>query len=129
MQAAGRVPALAARAAGQLKQTGREALQVTVTHMIDDLRPSVRRPAEGARLPSTRCWPTSLPAANPARIDPTPGDTETTTYSSTLSVQRYLVNLLVEHAGRLRPPVVYEDHPTLQNLVGRVGMSRTWALC
>ncbi len=33
---------------------------------------------------------------------------------------RYRVNLLVEHDGRTGAPVVYEDNPAYQNLVGRV---------
>jgi lon-related putative ATP-dependent protease len=33
---------------------------------------------------------------------------------------RYRVNLLVDHAGTKGAPVVYEEHPTYQNLVGRV---------
>jgi lon-related putative ATP-dependent protease len=34
--------------------------------------------------------------------------------------RRYRVNVLVEHAGKSGAPVVYEDHPTFQNLVGQV---------
>ncbi len=34
--------------------------------------------------------------------------------------QRYKVNLLVDNSGLPGAPVVYEDHPTLDNLLGRV---------
>jgi lon-related putative ATP-dependent protease len=34
--------------------------------------------------------------------------------------RRYRVNLLVDHSGSDGAPVVYEDNPTYQNLVGRV---------
>jgi lon-related putative ATP-dependent protease len=34
--------------------------------------------------------------------------------------RRYQVNVLVDHSGNQGAPVVYEDHPTHQNLVGRV---------
>ncbi|MFB6350773.1 MAG: Lon protease family protein [Bradymonadaceae bacterium] len=34
--------------------------------------------------------------------------------------RQYQVNLLVDNADREGAPVVYEDHPTLENLVGRV---------
>src|SRR5690606_30167589 len=34
--------------------------------------------------------------------------------------RRYRVLLLVDHAGATGAPVVYEDHPTYANLVGRV---------
>ena len=33
---------------------------------------------------------------------------------------RYQVNLLVDHAGTSGAPVVYEEHPTHKNLVGRI---------
>jgi predicted ATP-dependent protease len=34
--------------------------------------------------------------------------------------QRYLVNLLVDHSSSESAPVVYEDNPTFQNLLGRI---------
>ena len=36
------------------------------------------------------------------------------------SLRRYRVNLLVDHRNSTGAPVVYEDNPTYQNLVGRV---------
>jgi lon-related putative ATP-dependent protease len=35
-------------------------------------------------------------------------------------LKRYRVNVLVDHSASTGAPVVYEDHPTYQNLVGRV---------
>ena len=35
-------------------------------------------------------------------------------------LQRYTVNILVDHSETQGAPVVYEDHPTLPNLIGRV---------
>jgi lon-related putative ATP-dependent protease len=35
-------------------------------------------------------------------------------------LRRYRVNVLVDHGESEQAPVVYEDHPTYQNLVGRV---------
>jgi lon-related putative ATP-dependent protease len=37
------------------------------------------------------------------------------------SFRRYQVNVLVDHSGNDGAPVVYEDHPTYQNVVGQVG--------
>lgn len=34
--------------------------------------------------------------------------------------RRYQVNILVDHSGNHGAPVVYEDHPTYQNLIGQV---------
>jgi lon-related putative ATP-dependent protease len=36
------------------------------------------------------------------------------------SFRRYQVNVLVDNAGRQGAPIVHEDHPTHQNLVGRI---------
>ena len=44
-------------------------------------------------------------------IGPTQGDA---------SFRRYDVNLLVDHSGATAAPVVFEDNPTYQNLVGRI---------
>lgn len=35
-------------------------------------------------------------------------------------MQRYDVNVLVDHSAKAGAPVVYEDHPTYSNLVGRI---------
>ncbi len=40
--------------------------------------------------------------------------------SESPSFRRYQVNLLVDHSGAGYSPIVVEDHPTYQNLVGRV---------
>jgi len=104
----------------RLKQTGSEALRVTVIHLIDDLRPQYADlPAVCAFLDAVLA---DISASGESLRESThaEGDTETTTYSSSLSVQRYLVNLLVEHPADGARPVIHEDHPTLQNLVGRV---------
>jgi lon-related putative ATP-dependent protease len=34
--------------------------------------------------------------------------------------RRYQVNVIVDHTGATGAPVIYEDHPTVQNLVGRI---------
>jgi lon-related putative ATP-dependent protease len=36
------------------------------------------------------------------------------------SFRRYQVNVMVDHSGATGAPVIYEDHPTVQNLVGRI---------
>jgi len=36
------------------------------------------------------------------------------------SLRRYQVNVLVDHSGSEGAPVIYEDNPTYQNLIGRV---------
>lgn len=104
----------------RLKEAGSEALRLTVMHLVDDLR------ADYADLPAV-C--THLDAVLQDIVEGgeslrettrSEDDSETTTYSGMISVQRYLVNLLVENPSGGARPVIYEDHPTLQNLVGRI---------
>ena len=35
-------------------------------------------------------------------------------------LRRYQVNVLIDHTGASGAPVIYEDHPTLSNLMGRI---------
>ncbi len=39
---------------------------------------------------------------------------------SSPAVRRYAVNIIVDHSGTEGAPVVYEDHPVHENLVGRI---------
>jgi len=103
-----------------IRDAGRDALSVTVTHMIGELKPAyVDLPEVSAHLDAVLqdiiASGESLHAAPHADED-----ADTITYSGTITVQRYQVNLLVEHPADGSRPVVYEDHPTLQNLVGRI---------
>ncbi len=107
-------------AQNRIKQAGSDVLRVTVTHLIDDLKPRY------ADLPDVTAYLDAVLQdiidSGEALRDTTRNedDAEITTYSGTLSVQRYLVNLLVANPPDCARPVVHEDHPTLQNLVGRV---------
>ena len=47
-------------------------------------------------------------------------DSDASGIAGSLSLQRYLVNLLVDNSGLQGAPVVYEDNPTHHYLVGRV---------
>jgi lon-related putative ATP-dependent protease len=42
------------------------------------------------------------------------------TAAGTPFFRRYRVNVLVDHSGASGAPVIYEDHPTVQNLMGRI---------
>ncbi len=104
----------------RIRDAGRDALGATVTHMIDELRPHYADlPELGAHLDNVLkdiiAGGESL-HATPRSED----DGDTLTYSGSITVQRYLVNLLVGNPADGTRPVVYEDHPTLQNLVGRI---------
>jgi lon-related putative ATP-dependent protease len=104
----------------RMKQAGSEALRTTVTHLVEDLKPRYADlPEVGDYLDAVLAdiieSGESLRASTHSE-----GDTETTTYSGSIALQRYLVNLLVANPADGARPVVYEDHPTLQNLLGRI---------
>lgn len=105
---------------GHIKEASREAMQLAVGHLIEELKPAYADlPEVGAFLAAVLA---DVIETGEALRESTKseGETETLLYSGTISIQRYLVNLLVENTPETGRPVVCEDHPTLQNLVGRV---------
>ncbi len=48
------------------------------------------------------------------------GATPAETFRGTAVTRRYDVNVLVDHSSETHAPVVYEDHPTYDNLNGRI---------
>lgn len=104
----------------RLKKVGSDALRDTVTRMIDDLRPRYADLQTVTSFLDAVLQDITESGETLHETSHSEGDTETTTYSGTISVQRYLVNLLVENPADGQRPIVYEDHPTLQNLVGRI---------
>ncbi|OHC63053.1 MAG: ATP-dependent protease [Rhodocyclales bacterium GWA2_65_20] len=48
------------------------------------------------------------------------GEGEGVEFSGSISLRRYQVNLLIDHAATKSAPVVFEDNPIYPNLVGRV---------
>ena len=65
-----------------------------------------RRPAEGPETPPP------MPADGTPRRPPTP--------TGLSFFRRYQVDVIVDHTGATGAPVIYEDRPTVQNLVGRI---------
>jgi lon-related putative ATP-dependent protease len=57
----------------------------------------------------TEAPPASTPEATPPRAQ-----------TRASFFRRYQVNVVVDHSGATGAPVIYEDHPTVQNLVGRI---------
>ncbi|MDD3329116.1 MAG: AAA family ATPase [Zoogloea sp.] len=104
----------------RIKETGSEALRATVTHLVDDLRPRYADLPEVSGYLDAVLQDISESGESLRESSRSEDDSETTTYSGAIAVQRYLVNLLVENPADGGRPVVHEDHPTLQNLVGRI---------
>jgi lon-related putative ATP-dependent protease len=53
-------------------------------------------------------------------VEPGPARTLATPEAASAFFRRYRVNVMVDHSATTGAPIIYEDHPTVQNLVGRV---------
>lgn len=110
----------------KVRQLDREVTKAAVDHLIDELRgryadlPAVVAYLEAVEadvvdnaaelLTAAQAEGGGLPAALRSAVAGADGPV----------LKRYQVNLLVDNSATTGAPVVYEDHPTYQNLVGRV---------
>ncbi|MFA7291461.1 MAG: AAA family ATPase [Rhodocyclaceae bacterium] len=106
--------------ATRIREISRDALQLAVGHLIDDIRPA------WADLPDViaffdACLEDLVSTGESLReTKKSEEEVETLLFSGSISLQRYLVNLMVDNHGLNGRPIVCEDHPTFQNLIGRV---------
>jgi len=120
LQLTSQFPRLRRETQNKLRAASRAALQSAVGHLIEDLRPAY------ADLPAVTAFFDAVEADVVATGDDlresqkSEGEMETLLFTGSISVQRYLVNLAVDNAERSSRPLVFEDHPTFQNLIGRV---------
>ncbi len=116
-----------------IRDLTRETTGVAIAHLMDELRAGysdlpavaeyldavgrdIKENADDFLGPSAPQAGTPVPAALEAAIEDT-------------RFRRYQVNVIVDNGGRRGAPVVYEDNPTHQTLVGRVEhMARFGAL-
>ena len=104
----------------QIRQASRDTMSLAVGHLIEELR-------EGyADLPEVIAFLDGVQkdvvetGEELRESQKSEGDTTTVTMTGAISLQRYQVNLLVDHAATPSAPIVFEDNPNYQNLVGRV---------
>ncbi|HXC30666.1 MAG TPA: ATP-binding protein [Stellaceae bacterium] len=76
-----------------------DAVEHDIKENVDDFLPQPQPPAEAGPAPPA-------PAAQAAMED--------------MRFRRYQVNVIVDNGGSAGAPVIYEDNPTYQNLIGRV---------
>ncbi len=104
----------------QIRRASSDTMSLAVGHLIEELRDSY------ADLPEVIAF---LDAVQKDVVETSEelresqkseGDTTTVTMTGAISLQRYHVNLLVDHAATPTAPIVFEDNPNYQNLVGRV---------
>jgi predicted ATP-dependent protease len=104
----------------RIKQLNREFTLYAAGHLIDEVRQRYQD------LPEVLAF---LDAVSKDIVDnadeyrrPADGQSETgqPARDHQFPVKRYHANLVVDHAATRGAPVVFEDHPTFQNLIGRV---------
>jgi lon-related putative ATP-dependent protease len=101
----------------RLRQFNRETVMNAIAHLFEELREKYRE------LPDVLEY---LAAIHKDAIDNAP-DIKPTAEKISLDAlgasgsasQRYAVNIISGHDGDKGVPVIYEDHPTFQNLIGR----------
>lgn len=109
----------------KVKALNREIAIFAVGHLIDELRKKY------ANLPDIVDYLNALQNdvvdnfhdfLTPAESSPTAllGIPQFRSLMGSPSFRHYQVNVLVDHSATQGAPVVYEDHPTYQNLIGRI---------
>jgi lon-related putative ATP-dependent protease len=109
----------------KVKELNQEVGLFAVGHLIEELRQAyLDFPAVLAYLTSVQqdvidnldefLGITDTPPAAPAEASPPRPPTRESFF------RRYQVNVVVDRSGTTGAPVIYEDHPTVQNLVGRI---------
>jgi lon-related putative ATP-dependent protease len=109
----------------KVKELNQEVGMFAVGHLIEELRRTY------LDLPAVLAYLTSLQQDVIDNLDEFLGVTEAPSASTPEAppphppirasfFRRYQVNVVVDHSGATGAPVIYEDHPTVQNLVGRI---------
>jgi len=121
------VPAMQREARVRLQKLRREMAEVVVGPLVEELRqtytehPRVTEYLEQLQNDVIENLGAFVsPEAEDEEQDKAPTGRGGGAEGASRIMRRYKVNLLVDHSQSQGAPVVYEDNPTLQNLVGRV---------
>lgn len=102
------------------KQTSREAMGRAVGHLIEELKEHYTDLPNVLAFLDEVLHDITESGEDLRESQKTEGDTVTVAMTGELSVQRYQVNLLVDHSATPSAPVISEDNPSFPNLVGRI---------
>ncbi|GAB4428775.1 MAG: ATP-binding protein [Turneriella sp.] len=105
---------------GRLKEVARKTMSYAVSHLVEELRekfkdlPDVLNYLDGVLKEL-------IESGEALREQPRQeGDLSSLMSGEGTPIMRYYVNLVIDNASAQGAPVVYEDNPTLQNLIGRI---------
>jgi len=114
----GEVPRWAKAARDKVRTLSRETTSFAVDQAIEDLI------GKYVDLPAVAAYLEAVRADLVEKADAFRGEEEKSSPLGELAAkplfQRYSVNLIVDHSQDMGAPVVYEDRPTVDNLVGRI---------
>lgn len=96
-----------------LKQLNDELALSVVGHLIDELREVY------AEYPAVLTYLEQLQADVVSHVDDFIGDDDASLHEDKFT-KRYAINLIIDNAQTQGAPVIFEDNPTHQNLVGRI---------
>lgn len=104
----------------KVRQASRDTMSLAVGHMIEELKgrytdlPAVLEFLDAVEHDVVET------GEELRESEKSEGDSTTVTMTGSITLSRYQVNLLVNNEATTAPPIVLEDNPNLQNLVGRV---------
>jgi lon-related putative ATP-dependent protease len=130
------IPQWETAAREKLKELNRDVTNFSVGHMIQEMRDCY------AEMPEVQAWLDEVRQdlidhvedflasdrdreseadgpPRPRRRGP-PGAGTAATTNTPQALRRYQVNLMVDHSGRHGAPVIFEDNPNIQSLLGRI---------
>jgi predicted ATP-dependent protease len=104
---------------GRIREASRETMRLAVGHMIEDLKERYADLQDVLQFLDGVLADVVETGEDLREQQKSEGDTTTITMTGSISLLRYQANLLVDNGETKAAPVIYEDNPTHQNLVGR----------
>lgn len=103
----------------RMRQASNDTMSLAVGHLIDELK------GRYADLPDVLSFLDEVrhdivESSEELREQPRPDAEATTLAGGGFSLQRYQINLLIDHGTTTSAPLVFEDNPSYPNLVGRI---------
>ncbi len=104
---------------GRIREVSRETMRLAVGHMIEELKERYADLQDVVQFLDEVLADVVETGEDLREQQKSEGDTTTITMTGSIPLARYQVNLLVDNGETRAAPVIHEDNPTHQNLVGR----------
>jgi len=104
----------------RIRQVSRDAMALAVGHLIEELKDRYTDLPEVLAFLDEVLRDVIETGEELRAQQKSEGEMAAILMGGKLALQRYQVNLLVDHRSAKAAPVVYEDHPTYASLVGRI---------